>query len=113
MQASTSQSQEVIEIERESERAILEAFKDIDVGKLFKLEDMEPLIDVIGNIRCSLSTICVLSLCLVMKRGKQLFDPKPSISSKVIIPVDLQNQLEARGLPQWTLNPCGCGVMGL
>ncbi|GJT48414.1 hypothetical protein Tco_0974571 [Tanacetum coccineum] len=54
MQASTSQSQEVIEIERESERAIHEALEDIDAGKLFKLEDMEPLIDAIGNMRRSL-----------------------------------------------------------
>ena len=58
MQASTSQSQsqEVIEIERE--RAIPEALEepqeDNDAGKIFELEDMEQLMAEIGNMRDSL-----------------------------------------------------------
>lgn len=58
MQASTSQSQsqEVIEIERE--RAIPEALEeheeDNDAGKHFELEDMEQLMAEIGNMRDSL-----------------------------------------------------------
>ncbi|GJR74661.1 hypothetical protein Tco_0087026 [Tanacetum coccineum] len=42
-------TQEVIEIVRE--RAIPEALEDIDVGKHFKLEDVEQLMAEIGNMR--------------------------------------------------------------